>query len=58
MEQQVLFPSQYEDEYLLRTLGPLAYRADIALSELVANAWDAGAYPYSGEDRRRSHHRG
>lgn len=43
MEQQTLFESQYEDEYLLRSLGPLAYRADIALSELVANAWDAGA---------------
>lgn len=43
MEQQALFESQYEDEYLLRSLGPLAYRADIALSELVANAWDAGA---------------
>lgn len=43
MEQRALFESQYEDEYLLRSLGPLAYRADIALSELVANAWDAGA---------------
>ncbi len=43
MEQQALFASQYEDEFLLRTLGPLAYRSDIALSELVANAWDAGA---------------
>lgn len=43
MEQQALFASQYEDEFLLRSLGPLAYRSDIALSELVANAWDAGA---------------
>jgi len=43
MEQQGLFSSQYEDEFLLRSLGPLAYRSDIALSELVANAWDAGA---------------
>jgi hypothetical protein len=43
MEQQALFESQYEDEYLLRSLGQLAYRSDIALSELVANAWDAGA---------------
>lgn len=43
MEQQGLFSSQYEDEFLLRSLGSLAYRSDIALSELVANAWDAGA---------------
>lgn len=43
MEQQALFESQYEEEYLLRSLGQLAYRSDIALSELVANAWDAGA---------------
>lgn len=43
MEQQALFATQYEEEFLLRTLGPLAYRSDIALSELVANAWDAGA---------------
>ena len=33
----------FEEDYLLRTLGPLGYRADIALTELVANAWDAGA---------------
>lgn len=33
----------FEENYLLRTLGSLAHRPDIALTELVANAWDAGA---------------
>jgi len=35
--------SLFEEDYLLRTLGPLATTPDIALTELVANAWDAGA---------------
>ncbi|MDL2279494.1 ATP-binding protein [Desulfovibrio sp. OttesenSCG-928-G11] len=35
--------SLFEENYLLRTLGPLANKADIALTEIVANAWDAGA---------------
>jgi hypothetical protein len=35
--------SLFEENYLIRTLGPLAYSPDIALTELVANAWDAGA---------------
>ncbi len=35
--------SLFEEDYLIRTLGPLAHRADIAITELVANAWDAGA---------------
>ncbi|MBP2658953.1 MAG: ATP-binding protein [Firmicutes bacterium] len=38
-EQFVLF----EENYLLRTLGPIASSSDIALTELVANAWDSGA---------------
>src|SRR6185312_14512979 len=33
----------YEEEYLRRTLGAIANVPDIALTELVANAWDAGA---------------
>lgn len=33
----------FEEDYLLRSVGPLASRPDIALTELVANAWDAGA---------------
>ncbi len=35
--------SLFEEDYLIRTLGDLARKADVALTELVANAWDAGA---------------
>lgn len=35
--------SLFEENYLLRTLGRIAQDADVALTELVANAWDAGA---------------
>lgn len=35
--------SLFEEDYLVRTLGSLANVPDIALTELVANAWDAGA---------------
>lgn len=35
--------SLFEDNFLVRTLGNLALQPDIALTELVANAWDAGA---------------
>jgi hypothetical protein len=35
--------SLFEEDYLIRTLGALVHSADIALTELVANAWDAGA---------------
>jgi len=35
--------SLFEEDYLLRTLGKLAQSPDSALTELVANAWDAGA---------------
>ncbi|MFZ2782303.1 MAG: ATP-binding protein [Rectinemataceae bacterium] len=35
--------SLFEEDYLIRTLGSLAHHSDIALTELVANAWDAGA---------------
>ena len=33
----------FEEDYLLRTLGAVAHSPDVALTELVANAWDAGA---------------
>jgi hypothetical protein len=35
--------SLFEDDYLMRTLGNIARDSDYALTELVANAWDAGA---------------
>jgi len=35
--------SLFEEDYLIRQLGQLAYQPHIALTELVANAWDAGA---------------
>lgn len=35
--------SFFEQEYLVRTLGTVASVPDVALTELVANAWDAGA---------------
>ncbi len=37
------FGSLFEEDYLLRTLGRIAHQPDVALTELVANAWDAGA---------------
>lgn len=36
-------PSLFEDDFLIRTLGEIAYAPEVAISELVANAWDAGA---------------
>ncbi len=42
-QQAELFTSRFEDEYLFRTLGDLVRKPDVALGELVANAWDAGA---------------
>lgn len=41
--QPSLFTSHYEVDFLLRTLGDLIRRPEVALGELVANAWDAGA---------------
>jgi len=35
--------SLFEEDYLVRTLGALARDPAIALTELVANGWDAGA---------------
>lgn len=37
------FGSLFEEDYLIRTLGRIAHDPEIALTELVANAWDAGA---------------
>ena len=33
----------FEEDYLLRELGPVAHVPQVALTELVANAWDAGS---------------
>jgi hypothetical protein len=38
-----LIASLFEDDYLLRELGQVAHVPHVALTELVANAWDAGA---------------
>ena len=35
--------SLFEDNYLVRTLGRIAQDPEVALTELVANAWDAGS---------------
>lgn len=35
--------ASYEHDYLIRTLGNIAHVPDYALTELVANSWDAGA---------------
>lgn len=43
MPDQPLQNSLFEDDYLLRELGQVAHVPQVALTELVANAWDAGA---------------
>ncbi len=35
--------SIFEEDYLVRTLGRIAHDPEVALTEMVANAWDAGA---------------
>ena len=42
-EQNVLYPSLFEDDYITRSMGTIVTQPDVALTELVANAWDAGA---------------
>ena len=41
--QPTLFPSEFERDFLIRTLGDIVSEPEASLSELVANAWDAGA---------------
>lgn len=43
MPEQPLQNSLFEEDYLLRELGQVAHVPQVALTELVANAWDAGA---------------
>ena len=42
-DETILYPSLFEEDYITRSLGPIVNDPDIALTELVANAWDAGA---------------
>ena len=42
-EENTLFPSLFEEDYITRSLGSIVTQPDVALTELVANAWDAGA---------------
>jgi hypothetical protein len=44
MNQNITQVSLFEQDYLIRTLGSIAHSYETALTELVANAWDAGAY--------------
>lgn len=43
MFDQTLQGSLFEEDYLLRELGQVAHAPQVALTELVANSWDAGA---------------
>lgn len=43
MEEKAIMSSLFEEDYILRSLGSIVTQPDIALTELVANAWDAGA---------------
>ena len=43
MADQPLQASLFEEDYLVREVGQLARVPQISLTELVANAWDAGA---------------
>lgn len=42
-KEKIIQGSLFEEDYLIRTLGSLGNSPEIALTELVANAWDAGA---------------
>ncbi|GHT15839.1 hypothetical protein AGMMS4956_16760 [Bacteroidia bacterium] len=43
-EEKIICGSLFEDDYLIRSLGGgIASQPEVALTELVANAWDAGA---------------
>lgn len=43
MSDASIHPSLFEEDYMLRELGQVAHMPQVALTELVANAWDAGA---------------
>ena len=37
MEDNVLFPSLYEDDYIIRSLGTIVSQPDIALTHIAAS---------------------
>lgn len=43
MSEKLRHLSLFEEDYLLRELGTVAHVPQVAITELVANAWDAGA---------------
>lgn len=43
MDESIIMSSLFEEDYILRSLGSIVSQPDIAITELVANAWDAGA---------------
>ena len=42
-KETIIQGSLFEEDYLIRTLGSLGSSPEVALTELVANAWDAGS---------------
>lgn len=42
-QSRALQTTLFEEDYLVRTLGSVVQSPDVALTELVANSWDAGA---------------
>jgi len=42
-EEKIIQGALFEDDYLVRSLGGIVSQPETALTELVANAWDAGA---------------
>ena len=51
MEEDTFTGSIFEDDYLVRTLGRIAHDPEVALTELVANSWDAGARLWTSQCR-------
>jgi len=43
-DKQMIYGSQFEDDYLIRSLGGIVSQPETALTELVANAWGMELY--------------
>jgi hypothetical protein len=41
--ERIIYGSLFEDDCLIRSLGGIVSQPEVALTELVANAWDANA---------------